>query len=119
MIRTPTQIFQLINYIEKAGSTTGWGRGLRRALCTWYNNYSTNPMRLAMHVTKYWSRHGWNHQDVFRLSHIKPMDNVIGFIIRYIAKDMQEAEKFYLEDGYLGNEQLEKVSKLVSYSLGF
>ena len=110
MIRTPTQIFQLIDYIEKAGSTKGWGRSLRRALCMWYNNYSTNPMRLAMHVTKYWSRHGWNHQDVFRLSHIKPVDNVIGFIIRYIAKDMQEAEKYYLEDGYLGDEQLEKVS---------
>lgn len=110
--RTPTQLFQLINYIETIDEkTTGWGRGLRRAVCDWYNSNSNNPVRLAMQVTKYWNRHGWCHKDLFRLSHIKPVDEAVGFIVRYSVKGMQEAEKFYLEDGSLGNENLQKVHK--------
>ncbi|KAK7110605.1 RNA-binding protein RO60-like [Littorina saxatilis] len=112
MCRTPTQIFQLIKYIETyTPESSGWGRGLRRAMCMWYNAYGTNPLRLAMHVTKYWQRHDWCHRDVFRLCHIKPANDAIGFIIRYAVKDMKEAEKFYLEDGYLGRDDLEKVHK--------
>jgi hypothetical protein len=63
MCRTPTQIFQLIKYIEGLDpNSTGWGRGLRRAICKWYNSAANNPMRLAMHVTKYQKRHGWSHK---------------------------------------------------------
>lgn len=112
MCRTPTQLFQLIGFIEGLDeNTTGWGRGLRHAVCHWYNSNSSNPLRLAMQITKYWSRQTWCHRDVFRLAHIKPVDDVIGFIVRYAVKGLEEAEKFYLEDGYLGQTNLEKVHK--------
>nr|KAG5699012.1 hypothetical protein BaRGS_025406 [Batillaria attramentaria] len=110
--RTPTQLFLLVNNIERLDEkTTGWGRGLRRAVCEWYNSNMNNPHRLAMQITKYNNRHGWCHRDIFRLAHIKPADDVIGFIVRYAVKGMQEAEKYYLEDGYQGQEKLEKVHK--------
>lgn len=114
--RTPTQVFQLIKYIEDIGQksdpkTTGWGRGLRRAVNKWYNSAQDNPLRLAMHVTKYQQRHGWSHRDVIRLSHIKPINDTIGFIVRTIVKGMADAEKYFLEDGYLDRDQLEKVHK--------
>jgi hypothetical protein len=35
--------------------------------------------------------HKWNHKDVIRLAHVKPKNNPIGFVIRYIIKNMEEA----------------------------
>lgn len=109
--RIPTHVFQLITYIENSGKTTGWGRGLRKALQLWYNSNARNPMHLAMHITKYWSRQGWTHRDVFRLLHIKPVNDAIGFIVRFAVKGMKEAEEEYLQDGYLDRKQLEQVHK--------
>ncbi|KAL8618132.1 hypothetical protein ACOMHN_034359 [Nucella lapillus] len=109
--RIPTHVFQFISFIESDGKTSGWGRGLRKALQVWYNSNASNPMHLAMHITKYASRNGWSHRDVFRLLHIKPVNDAIGFIVRYAVKGMTEAEEEYLQDGYLDRKQLEKVHK--------
>lgn len=112
--RIPTHLFKLVDTIEALGKkrdppSTGWGRGLRRVVSDWYNKRADNPMHLAMQVTKYGSRHEWSHRDLFRLSHIKPRNDEVGFIIRYLLKGLKEAETSYLEDGYLSRDQLEKV----------
>ncbi|XP_076437482.1 RNA-binding protein Ro60-like isoform X3 [Babylonia areolata] len=109
--RIPTHLFQLVKFIEEAGQSSGWGRGLRAVVCRWYNAAAANPRTLAMHVTKYMNRHGWKHRDLFRLAHIKPVNDAIGFIVRYAVKGMKEAEDEFLEDGYLGRTNLETVHK--------
>ena len=42
--------------------------------------------------------------------HIKPKDEVIEFLVCYAAKGLRDAEKKFLEEGYRGNENMEKVS---------
>nr|KAG5707791.1 hypothetical protein BaRGS_015951 [Batillaria attramentaria] len=101
----PTTLFQFIQYMENLGKSkdkdsksTGWGRGLRKAVSVWYNQFVSNPHRLAMLITKYRQRVGWTHRDLLRLSHAKPEDDTIGFILRYAVKGLEEAEKYYMED---------------------
>ena len=97
----PTHLFKFIQYLESQGKTTGWGRGLRKAVSLWYNRFANNPQRLAMLVTKYRQRDGWTHRDILRLAHLKPVNDVIGFILRYTVKGLDEAKRYYLEDGHV------------------
>ena len=68
--RTPTMLFSFIDFYKAAGSTSGWGRLMRDAVSSWYNNKNLND--LVYQVTKYAQREGWSHRDVLRLSHPKP-----------------------------------------------
>lgn len=98
----PTDLFQFVQYMESLSksqrSSTGWGRGLRKAVSVWYNQLAGNPHRLAMLVTKYRQRDGWSHRDLLRLSHTKPSNSVIGFILCYAANGLPSAQKQYMED---------------------
>ena len=70
---TPEDLFIFFKHIKVLSQLTkGWGRGLRRAVCTWYN--SKDPMVLAELVTRYNNVDKWSHQDAFRMSHIKPVN---------------------------------------------
>lgn len=93
--RIPTHLFMFIDFCENESAGTGWGRAHRRAIGKWYNSFEKEPEKLANLVTKYQSRNRWSHVDVIRLSHIKPTNHEVGFIIRYIAKDLQEACRMY------------------------
>lgn len=93
--RIPTHIFQFVQICEAESLGTGWGRAHRRAVSKWYNNYENDPMKLAMHITKYKNRNGWSHRDLLRLCHIKPANDRIGFILCYIIKGLQEARTMY------------------------
>ena len=81
--RIPTHLFTLVAYIEAIGPvSSGWGRGLRRAVASWYNG--KDPARLAHAVTKYQSREGWCHRDLLRLAHVVPASlahNLVNFYI--------------------------------------
>lgn len=72
--RIPTHLFEFIKCCEEESAGTGWGRAHRRAIANWYLNYGKKGKGefLALHMTKYKTRFGWNHKDVFRLCHIKP-----------------------------------------------
>lgn len=95
----PTHLFKFVTFLENNGKTTGWGRGLRKAVSLWYNQFSFTPRRLAMLVTKYRQRDGWSHRDLLRLCHLKPANEVVGYILRYMVRGQQEAKKYYVEDG--------------------
>jgi len=82
--RIPTHLFMFIGFVEAIPEGTGWGRGLRRAVCAWYTN--KKPENLAMLVTKYKNREGWTHLDVFRLAHIKPTTPSKELLFKYIVK---------------------------------
>jgi 60 kDa SS-A/Ro ribonucleoprotein len=70
--RTATMLFTFLDFYKKSGVTSGWGRLMRDAISSWYNNKDLQS--LIYQVTKYGSRNGWSHQDVLRLAHTRPVD---------------------------------------------
>lgn len=46
-----------------------WGRGLRKAISSWYSKKSIND--LCYQLIKYQQRDGWSHADLMKLAHIK------------------------------------------------
>ncbi|KAL7879381.1 hypothetical protein SRHO_G00016350 [Serrasalmus rhombeus] len=77
LCKAPGQLFTFIQYKKelKDGLRCGmWGRGLRRAVSDWYNGQ--DALSLAHTVTRCKHRAGWSHQDLFRLSHMKPANGL-------------------------------------------
>lgn len=81
--RTPTMLFMYLGFSEAMTTTTGWGRGLRRAITRIYNQPAKN---LAYSVTKYRNREGWTHRDVLRLAHCKPTTAAHQLVLQYAVK---------------------------------
>ncbi len=96
--RIPTHLFSFVEYSEALSRGTGWGRAHRRAVSKWYNRFSDKPKQLAQHVTKYRNRNGWTHKDVLRLCHVKPENDVIGAVVRYIVKGLDVAKTDFLKE---------------------
>ena len=62
--RTGTHLFQ---FAEAVQAMRGWGRGLRRAVASWYLARPVDA--LAYQAIKYRQREGWSHRDLLRLAH--------------------------------------------------
>ncbi|XP_034312760.2 RNA-binding protein RO60 [Magallana gigas] len=87
--RIPTHLFQFIKYCQKVNpENKGWGRAHRKGVSMWYHNYKNKiggiPL-LAYHMTKYKSRFGFTHKDVFRLCHIKTSYDALGYLVNYFC----------------------------------
>ncbi|XP_020370516.2 60 kDa SS-A/Ro ribonucleoprotein [Rhincodon typus] len=94
--RIPTHLFTYIQFRKdlSGGMKCGiWGRALRKAVANWYN--SKDGMTIAMAVTKYKRRAGWSHKDLFRLSHLKPANEDLTLVTKYIMKGWKEVEETY------------------------
>ena len=76
--RTGTHLF---SFVDQVTQFRGWGRGLRRAVASWYTSKPIDS--LAYQVTKYKQRGGWSHRDLLRLSH--PSDATLNPLFRYIT----------------------------------
>lgn len=77
--RTGTHLFQ---FAENIKHLRGWGRGLRKAIASWYTDKDAGA--LAYQVTKYQQRNGWSHKDLLRLSHPKAtglLNSVLDYVI--------------------------------------
>lgn len=66
--RIPTHLFHFVQY---ARQFRGWGRGMRKAVASWYTSQDRQ-----YHLIKYQSRDGWSNADLIRLSHPKPTQEV-------------------------------------------
>jgi 60 kDa SS-A/Ro ribonucleoprotein len=62
--RTGTHLFLFAGYVEQF---RGWGRGLRRAVASWYTDKDADAV--AHQAVKYRQREGWSHRDLLRLAH--------------------------------------------------
>lgn len=62
--RFATDLFHFVRDVE---GFRKWGRGLRRAVASWYNDKPVD--RVAYQAIKYQQRDGWSHKDLLRLSH--------------------------------------------------
>lgn len=106
LCRSPIQLFTFVQYKKELKEGSGmWGRALRRAVTDWYN--SQDGMSLAQAVTKCKHRAGWSHQDLLRLSHMKPANDSIALVCKYITKGWKGVEEAYGEKDK--SEDLQKV----------
>ncbi|XP_066548719.1 RNA-binding protein RO60 isoform X2 [Amia ocellicauda] len=94
--RVPTHLFSFIQFkknIKEAMKCGMWGRALRKAVADWYNE--KEAMSLALVVTKYKQRNGWSHKDLLRLSHMKPANEGIAVVTKYITKGWKDLQMAY------------------------
>ncbi|HEY9723862.1 MAG TPA: TROVE domain-containing protein [Oscillatoriaceae cyanobacterium] len=85
--RIGTHLFHFLAYVE---GFRGWGRGLRRAVGSWYNG--KQPDELAYQLVKYQSRDGWSHRDALRLAHPVPLTPEHGVLYKWATrKNVAEA----------------------------
>uniref|UniRef100_A0A8D0CE62 RNA-binding protein RO60 n=1 Tax=Salvator merianae TaxID=96440 RepID=A0A8D0CE62_SALMN len=94
--RIPTHLFTFIQFKKdlKEGMKCGmWGRALRKAVADWYNG--KNEMAIALAVTKYKKRNGWCHKDLLRLSHLKPANEGLAIVLKYVMKGWKEVQEAY------------------------
>lgn len=107
--RTPAQLFTFVQYKKELKEGSGmWGRALRRAVTDWYN--SQDGMSLAQAVTKCKHRVGWSHQDLLRLSHMKPANDTVALVCKYITKGWKG-----VQEAYGDKEKLEDLQKVFAY----
>jgi 60 kDa SS-A/Ro ribonucleoprotein len=78
VVRTGTHLFLFARYVEQF---RGWGRGLRRAVGSWYTDKSATD--LAYQVAKYGQREGWSHRDLLRLAHPATQDPAMRAVFDY------------------------------------
>jgi 60 kDa SS-A/Ro ribonucleoprotein len=57
----------LMHFAEYAQAFGGWGRGMRRAIGSWFN--ARPATELALQLAKYQQRDGWSNRDLLRLAH--------------------------------------------------
>jgi 60 kDa SS-A/Ro ribonucleoprotein len=69
--RTGTHLFHFAEYVE---NFRGWGRGLRQAVASWYEDKPVE--NVAWQAIKYKQRDGWTHRDLLRLAHRKDKHKV-------------------------------------------
>ncbi len=79
--RTGTHLFLFAGYVEQF---RGWGRGLRRAVGSWYT--SREPDALAYQVVKYRQREGWSHRDLLRLAHPASVDPGVRATFEWVVR---------------------------------
>ncbi|XP_041133112.1 60 kDa SS-A/Ro ribonucleoprotein isoform X1 [Polyodon spathula] len=107
----PTHLFTLIQFKKdlKEGMKCGmWGRALRKTVADWYNE--KDAMCLAMAVTKYKQRNGWSHKDLLRLSHMKPANEGLALVAKYITKGWKAVQTVYNE-----KENSDYIRKVMQY----
>uniref|UniRef100_A0A8C9WLE1 RNA-binding protein RO60 n=1 Tax=Scleropages formosus TaxID=113540 RepID=A0A8C9WLE1_SCLFO len=106
-----THLFSFVQFRKdlKEGMKCGmWGRALRKAVSDWYNE--KDAMTLALAVTKYKQRIGWSHKDLLRLSHMKPANEAIAVINKYITKGWKEVQAMYSN-----KENSDEIAKVLQY----
>jgi len=79
--RTGTHLFHWLRYVT---AFRGWGRGVRRAVASWYTAKSAKE--LAYQILKYGSRDGWAHRDALRLGHPKPPTPTHDLLFRFATR---------------------------------
>ena len=62
--RIGTHLMHFVQYAEAFG---GWGRGMRKAVASWFNDKPA--IDLAYQLIKYQARDGWSNRDLLRLAH--------------------------------------------------
>jgi 60 kDa SS-A/Ro ribonucleoprotein len=79
--RTGTHLFLFAAYVEQF---RGWGRGLRRAIGSWYTAKDADAV--AYQAVKYRQREGWSHRDLLRLAHPETSSSSLADTFEWIVR---------------------------------
>lgn len=79
--RTGTHLFAFAEIVD---GLRGWGRGLRRAIGTWYNAKPVEELELQL--VKYQQRNGWSNRDLLRLAHPVPASDAHRDLYKWVVK---------------------------------
>jgi 60 kDa SS-A/Ro ribonucleoprotein len=80
VVRTGTH---LLHFAANVDGLRGWGRGLRKAVGSWYAGKSDE--QLAFQLAKYQNRDGWSHRDLLRLAHPMPDGEARKTLYRWVV----------------------------------
>jgi len=69
IVRTGEHLKMFVTYTEQL---RGWGRGVKRAVASWYTGKNIDD--LSYQMVKYRQRHGWTDADILRSVHPVPVD---------------------------------------------
>lgn len=108
---SPSELFSFVQYkkeLSGAGQRGIWGRALRKAVADWYNG--RDALRLARDITKCKRKGGWCHQDLFRLAHLKPANDAVALVSKYVTKGWTAVQETYAD-----REKTEDVMKVFVY----
>lgn len=94
--RTGTHLFLFARYIEQF---RGWGRGLRRAVGSWYTSKTADD--LAYQTVKYRQREGWSHRDLLRLAHPEAADPALRSVLAWVTHQATDEHTPRLIEGFL------------------
>lgn len=75
--RIGTHLFHFADYCN---NMRGWGRTLKRAVASWYDNKTADSV--GYQVVKYQSRNNWSHADLLKLAHPKAHPDIYNWIMR-------------------------------------
>lgn len=98
--RTGTHLMLFAGYVEQF---RGWGRGLRRAIGSWYT--SKEAADVAYQAAKYRQREGWTHRDLLRLSHPVTADPGLRATFEWILRGSVGEATPALLDGFMRAQQ--------------
>lgn len=76
--RTASHLFEFLANLDATGK--GWGRGLKRAVASWYTAKSEDD--IVFGAVKYAARSGYTHRDALRLAHPKSDSPALRWIAR-------------------------------------
>ncbi|AWE41867.1 TROVE domain-containing protein [Actinobaculum sp. 313] len=104
--RTGTHLFTFATYVEQF---RGWGRGLRRAVASWYTVRDAD--QLAYQAVKYRQRGGWTHRDLLRLAHPVAESAELRATFDWIAHGAVGDEVPTLIEGFVKAQEVEASGK--------
>ncbi|WP_147680544.1 TROVE domain-containing protein [Actinomyces ruminicola] len=100
--RTGTHLFTFATYVEQF---RGWGRGLRRAVGSWYTTKTAE--QLAYQAVKYRQRDGWTHRDLLRLAHPAAAEADMRATLDWIAHGTVGEEVPSLIEGFVKAQEVD------------
>ncbi|MCE9577744.1 MAG: TROVE domain-containing protein [Deltaproteobacteria bacterium] len=84
--RTGTHLMHFAEYAQLFG---GWGRGMRRAMASWFNARPADA--LAYQLVKYQARDGWSTRDLLRLAHPRAASPSHDRLFHWVVKGALDA----------------------------
>lgn len=92
IVRTGTHLFIFTRYAEQF---RGWGRGLKRAIGSWYTDKDVNS--LSYQLVKYRQREGWSHRDILRKAHPATADTEKNALLRWVVSQSGDTGLYYAD----------------------
>jgi len=112
--RIGTHVYNFVIFREAMEG--GWGRGMKKAVKSWYLGMPLD--KLALQAVKYKQRGGWSHRDLLRLSKPKPdsqaRDSLFSYMVNGELAKNSDHELVVAAEQVKNSESAQEVAELIS-----